>query len=150
MVATATRHSGWGLGTLDKDPSSQGRSRRTRARSHESCQKSSTFHSSSARVVNKYQINSLQSWIITHLLWLPNAHLLSWFSPTSIFNNWIPLLWYTNILGYTITMIKGYFFPMNAQDWYILSGQSSPRRRVGAFFCYIGLGGYKAMRTEPP
>ncbi|XP_028916960.1 7-dehydrocholesterol reductase isoform X2 [Ornithorhynchus anatinus] len=42
--------------------------------------------------VNKYEINGLQAWIITHLLWFANAHFFHWFSPTVIFDNWIPLL----------------------------------------------------------
>ncbi|KAB1251370.1 7-dehydrocholesterol reductase [Camelus dromedarius] len=72
-----------------------------------------------AGVVNKYEINGLQAWLITHLLWFANSHLLSWFSPTVIFDNWIPLLWCANILGYavsTFAMIKGYFFPTDARD----------------------------------
>ncbi|EHH55994.1 7-dehydrocholesterol reductase [Macaca fascicularis] len=81
-----------------------------------------------AGVVNKYQINGLQAWLLTHLLWFANAHLLSWFSPTIIFDNWIPLLWCANILGYavsTFAMVKGYFFPTSARDWYVLSSGSS-------------------------
>ncbi|KAF0887453.1 7-dehydrocholesterol reductase [Crocuta crocuta] len=72
-----------------------------------------------AGVINKYQINGLQAWLITHLLWFANSHFLSLFSPTIIFDNWIPLLWCANILGYavsTFAMIKGYFFPTNAKD----------------------------------
>ncbi|XP_049748746.1 7-dehydrocholesterol reductase isoform X2 [Elephas maximus indicus] len=72
-----------------------------------------------AGAVNKYEINGLQAWLITHLLWFANAHLLFWFSPTIIFDNWIPLLWCTNVLGYavsTFAMIKGYLFPTNAKD----------------------------------
>lgn len=75
-----------------------------------------------------YEVNGLQAWLITHLLWFANSYLLSWFSPTIIFDNWIPLLWCANILGYavsTFVMVKGYFFPTNAQDWYAL------RRLVG-------------------
>ncbi|KAF3822363.1 hypothetical protein GH733_007737 [Mirounga leonina] len=72
-----------------------------------------------AGVVNKYEINGLQAWLITHFLWFANSHFLSWFSPTIVFDNWIPLLWCANILGYavsTFAMIKGYFFPTNAKD----------------------------------
>ncbi|XP_006761431.2 PREDICTED: 7-dehydrocholesterol reductase [Myotis davidii] len=72
-----------------------------------------------AGVINKYEINGLQAWLITHLLWLANARFLSWFPPTIIFDNWIPLLWCANILGYavsTFAMIKGYLFPTNARD----------------------------------
>ncbi|NXW79814.1 7-dehydrocholesterol reductase isoform X2 [Hirundo rustica] len=72
-----------------------------------------------AGVVNKYEINGLQAWIITHVLWFANASCLHFFSPTIIFDNWIPLLWCANILGYavsTFAMIKGYLFPTNAKD----------------------------------
>ncbi|KAM4845373.1 7-dehydrocholesterol reductase isoform 2-T2 [Thomomys bottae] len=72
-----------------------------------------------AGIVNKYQVNGLQAWLITHILWFANAHFLFYFSPTIIFDNWIPLLWCANILGYTVStfaMIKGYFFPTNAED----------------------------------
>lgn len=78
--------------------------------------------SSHLGVVNKYEINGLQAWIITHLLWFANAYYFHWFSPTIIFDNWIPLLWCANILGYvvsTFAMIKGYLFPTNAKDWYV-------------------------------
>lgn len=64
-------------------------------------------------------MNGLQAWLITHILWFVNAYLLSWFSPTIIFDNWIPLLWCANILGYavsTFAMIKGYLFPTSAED----------------------------------
>lgn len=82
-----------------------------------------TLLSPSAGLVNKYQVNGLQAWLITHLLWFANAHVLSWFSPTVIFDNWIPLLWCANILGYavsTFAMVKGYCFPTNASDRYAL------------------------------
>lgn len=72
--------------------------------------------------MNKYEINGLQAWLITHLLWFANAYFLSWFSPTIIFDNWIPLLWCANILGYTVSvfaMAKGYLFPTSATDRYV-------------------------------
>lgn len=81
------------------------------------------FNLPSAGVVNKYEINGLQAWLITHALWFANAHFLAWFSPTIIFDNWIPLLWCANILGYavsTFAMVKGYCFPTSARDWYAL------------------------------
>ncbi|EHB12341.1 7-dehydrocholesterol reductase [Heterocephalus glaber] len=72
-----------------------------------------------AGIVNKYEVNGLQAWLITHLFWFANSHFLFWFSPTIIFDNWIPLLWCANILGYTVStfaMVKGYLFPTNAKD----------------------------------
>ncbi|MED6294678.1 7-dehydrocholesterol reductase, partial [Characodon lateralis] len=72
-----------------------------------------------AGLINKYEINGLQCWIITHALWFANANYLHWFSPTIIFNNWIPLMWCANILGYavsTFAFLKAYLFPTNAED----------------------------------
>lgn len=71
-------------------------------------------------LINKYEINGLQCWLITHALWFVNAHYFHWFSPTIIFDNWIPLMWCANILGYavsTFAFIKAYFFPTNSEDW---------------------------------
>ena len=71
-------------------------------------------------LINKYEINGLQCWLITHALWFANAHYFQWFSPTIIFDNWIPLMWCTNILGYavsTFAFIKAYLFPTNSEDW---------------------------------
>ncbi|XP_029438669.1 7-dehydrocholesterol reductase isoform X2 [Rhinatrema bivittatum] len=72
-----------------------------------------------AGVINQYEINGLQAWIITHLLWFANAYYFHWFSPTIVFDNWIPLFWCANILGYavsTFAMIKAYIFPTDARD----------------------------------
>ncbi|XP_059832029.1 7-dehydrocholesterol reductase isoform X2 [Hypanus sabinus] len=72
-----------------------------------------------AGLINKYEINGLQAWIITHSLWFANANYLRWFSATIIFDHWIPLLWCANILGYAVAifaMLKAYFFPTNAND----------------------------------
>lgn len=71
-------------------------------------------------LINKYEVNGLQCWIITHVLWVANAQYFHWFSPTIIIDNWIPLLWCTNILGYavsTFAFIKAYLFPTNPEDW---------------------------------
>lgn len=73
-------------------------------------------------VVNKYEIYGLQAWIITHELWFANASCFHFFSPTIIFDNWIPLLWCASILGYAVAifaMIKGCFLPTRAKDWYV-------------------------------
>uniref|UniRef100_A0A673FSP5 7-dehydrocholesterol reductase n=1 Tax=Sinocyclocheilus rhinocerous TaxID=307959 RepID=A0A673FSP5_9TELE len=72
-----------------------------------------------AGLINKYEVNGLQCWIITHVLWVANAQYFHWFSPTIIIDNWIPLLWCTNILGYavsTLAFIKAYLFPTNPED----------------------------------
>uniref|UniRef100_A0A3B3CLW9 7-dehydrocholesterol reductase n=1 Tax=Oryzias melastigma TaxID=30732 RepID=A0A3B3CLW9_ORYME len=72
-----------------------------------------------AGLINKYEINGLQCWLITHALWFANAHYFHWFSPTIIFDNWIPLMWCTNLLGYavsTFAFVKAYIFPTNPED----------------------------------
>lgn len=75
---------------------------------------------SAVGLINKYEINGLQCWLITHALWYANAQYFHWFSPTIIFDNWIPLMWCANILGYAVSsfaFIKAYFFPTNSEDW---------------------------------
>ncbi|KAG7268565.1 hypothetical protein CRUP_036322, partial [Coryphaenoides rupestris] len=77
------------------------------------------FLTSPTSLINRYEINGLQCWLITHAAWLANAHYLHWFSPTVIFDNWIPLMWCANILGYTVAtfaFVKAYIFPTNAED----------------------------------
>nr|ABD91557.1 7-dehydrocholesterol reductase medium variant [Xenopus laevis] len=72
-----------------------------------------------AGLINKYQVNGLQAWTITHLLWFANAYHFHWFSPTIVIDNWIPLLWCANLLGYsvaTFALVKANFFPTNAND----------------------------------
>uniref|UniRef100_A0A3Q2ZB96 7-dehydrocholesterol reductase n=1 Tax=Hippocampus comes TaxID=109280 RepID=A0A3Q2ZB96_HIPCM len=72
-----------------------------------------------AGIINKYEINGLQCWLITHVLWLANARYFRWFSPTIIFDNWIPLMWCANVLGYavaTFAFVKAYLFPTNPED----------------------------------
>lgn len=72
-----------------------------------------------AGTLNKYEVNGLQAWIITHAVWLASAYYFHWFSPTIIFDNWIPLLWCANVLGYSVSifaMIKAYLFPSSTKD----------------------------------
>uniref|UniRef100_A0A8C4YW55 7-dehydrocholesterol reductase n=1 Tax=Gadus morhua TaxID=8049 RepID=A0A8C4YW55_GADMO len=72
-----------------------------------------------AGLINKYEINGLQCWLITHAVWLANAHYFHWFSPTIIFDHWIPLMWCANILGYLVAsfaFVKAYLFPTSADD----------------------------------
>jgi len=71
-------------------------------------------------LINKYEINGLQCWLITHALWCANAQHFHWFSPTILFDNWIPLMWCANILGYAVASFafaKAYLFPTNSEDW---------------------------------
>lgn len=121
-LRTRTRSLGWRRGALDgawaAEAPKAGRRGLGRCRPARGLARSVTPPSAGA--VNLYEVNGLQAWLVTHLLWFANAHLLSWFSPTIIFDNWIPLLWCANVLGYavsTFVMVKGYCFPTNAQDW---------------------------------
>ncbi|TRZ14818.1 hypothetical protein HGM15179_012281, partial [Zosterops borbonicus] len=78
----------------------------------------SQYPGSGSGVVNKYEINGLQAWIVTHVLWFANTSCFH-FSPTIIFVNWIPFLWTASILGSavdTFAMIKGCFLPASAKD----------------------------------
>ena len=75
-------------------------------------------------LINKYEINGLQCWLITHAVWLANTHYFHWFSPTIIFDHWIPLMWCANILGYLVAsfaFVKAYLFPTSADDWCVTS-----------------------------
>lgn len=66
-----------------------------------------------------YNINGLQAWIISHLLFLTAASGLGWFSPTIIFDNWGGLLIITNIVGFSLGIfcyIKAYLFPTYPKD----------------------------------
>ncbi|MGH0159733.1 UNVERIFIED_CONTAM: hypothetical protein FKN15_037673 [Acipenser sinensis] len=97
-----------------------------------------------AGTVNNYEINGLQCWIVTHAVWFANAYYFKWFSPTIIFDNWIPLLWCANILGYSVStfaFIKAYLFPTNAKDCkftgnffynYMMGVEFNPR--IGSWF----------------
>lgn len=69
--------------------------------------------------VNKYNINGLQAWLITHILWFANWYGFKLFSPTIIFDNFGPLLWVTNIMGYAIAVfayVKARLFPTDRDD----------------------------------
>ncbi|XP_077864921.1 7-dehydrocholesterol reductase-like [Saccoglossus kowalevskii] len=66
-----------------------------------------------------YQVNGLQAWTISHIVWFANAFYFNWFSPTVIFDNWGGLLWVANITGNFVSVfayIKAKFFPTNAED----------------------------------
>lgn len=67
----------------------------------------------------KYNINGLQAWVISHILFITGAFALNLFSPTIIFDNWGNFLWYVNIFGFSLALfayIKAYNFPSSAQD----------------------------------
>ncbi len=68
---------------------------------------------------HSYNINGLQAWIISHILFIIGAFGLGWFSPTIIFDNWGDLLWIANILGFSLAIFvfaKAYLFPSFKED----------------------------------
>ncbi|XP_039265783.2 7-dehydrocholesterol reductase-like [Styela clava] len=69
--------------------------------------------------VNKYNINGLQAWILTHSLWFANAYGFGLFPPTIIFDYFGPMLWVVNVVGYLLAIfayVKGRFFPTDPDD----------------------------------
>lgn len=67
----------------------------------------------------EYQINGLQAWVITHILWLLAVLYLPWFSPAVLIDEWGSLLWIVNCAGYALAIfayVKAYFFPSHPQD----------------------------------
>ncbi|XP_077993488.1 7-dehydrocholesterol reductase-like [Glandiceps talaboti] len=66
-----------------------------------------------------YEVNGLQAWVITHILWFANAFYFKLFSPTIIFDNWGGLLWVANAVGNIVSifvLVKANFFPTCAED----------------------------------
>ncbi len=66
-----------------------------------------------------YQINGLQAWVISHLVFLAGAFVFNWFSPTIIFDHWGALLCVVNIVGFSLAIfvyVKAYLFPSFPQD----------------------------------
>lgn len=66
-----------------------------------------------------YQINGLQSWLISHVLFLACSFGLGLFSPTILADLWGPLLWVVNIFGYCLAwfvFIKAYIAPTSLLD----------------------------------
>ncbi len=72
-----------------------------------------------AGIVLKYQINGLQAYLISHLLFFSGAYLFNLFSPAIIAQKWGSLLWVANGLGYLLAIfvyIKAYLFPTEKLD----------------------------------
>lgn len=65
-----------------------------------------------------YNINGLQAWLISHLLFLGGVY-AGLFSPTIIFDNWGPFLIASNIVGYILAIyvyMKAHFWPSYPAD----------------------------------
>lgn len=66
-----------------------------------------------------YEINGLQAWVISHVLFVALSFGLGVFSPTIIMDYWGPMLWVVNIFGNAVALfvyIKAFKFPSNADD----------------------------------
>lgn len=66
-----------------------------------------------------YQINGLQAWLITHILFGVVTFGLGWISPTVIFDNWGALFWVLNGLGFALAIfvyVKAYRAPSYPED----------------------------------
>lgn len=66
-----------------------------------------------------YNINGLQAWVISHVLFVICTFGLGLFSPTIFFDNLGPLLWVTNIMGFALGIfayVKALYFPTHAED----------------------------------
>jgi len=66
-----------------------------------------------------YNINGLQAWGLSHILFLIATALLGWFSASVIFDHWGGLLWVVNIVGYAVAIFaysKAYFSPSHPED----------------------------------
>lgn len=66
-----------------------------------------------------YNINGLQAWVISHILFIGCSFGLGWFSPTIIFDQMGPLLWVTNVFGFSLAIfvyIKALYFPSYPND----------------------------------
>lgn len=66
-----------------------------------------------------YNINGLQAWFISHLLFIAGAFYYHWFSATTLFDNWGGILLIANGLGFFVALyayIKAYLFPSHPDD----------------------------------
>jgi len=66
-----------------------------------------------------YNINGLQAWVISHVLFISLSFGLGLFSPTIIFDNLGPLLWVLNIVGFSLGLfayVKALYFPSYPND----------------------------------
>ena len=66
-----------------------------------------------------YNINGLQAWIITHILFAVFGLYLRWFDPAIIANNWGSILVAANIFGCSLTIfsyIKAHLFSSHYDD----------------------------------
>lgn len=66
-----------------------------------------------------YQINGLQAWVISHVLFVIGAFSFYWFAPTIIFDHWGSLLCMANMTGFFVGVfvyVKALFFPSYEED----------------------------------
>lgn len=66
-----------------------------------------------------YNINGLQAWLVSQVLFLAGALWFGWFSPTVIFDHFGGLLIVANLLGFSLALfvyIKAFLFPSHPED----------------------------------
>lgn len=66
-----------------------------------------------------YNINGMQAWFISHLLFFSGAFYFNWFSPSIIFDHWGPILIIANLIGFSVGLLayaKAYLFPSFPED----------------------------------
>lgn len=66
-----------------------------------------------------YNINGLQAWLVSHVLFIYATFMMGLFSPTIIFDSWGSLLWIVNITGYALAVfayIKAHRSPTCMKD----------------------------------
>ncbi|MCB1118514.1 MAG: hypothetical protein KDK65_00985, partial [Chlamydiia bacterium] len=69
--------------------------------------------------VLRYQINGVQAWVVSHVLFVLGAFVFEWFSPTILFDHWGSLLVVANVVGYAVAFFaywKANRFPTHADD----------------------------------
>lgn len=66
-----------------------------------------------------YQINGLQAWVITHVMFLIATLGFGWFSPATLLYYWGSLFWVVNLVGFTLAIFvyaKAIVTPTHRED----------------------------------
>lgn len=67
----------------------------------------------------KYNVNGLNCWVVTHILFFVCTYYLDLFKPTIIFDNWPQIVWAMHTYGYLLTFFcfaKAYIAPTYPDD----------------------------------
>lgn len=66
-----------------------------------------------------YNINGLQAWVISHIVFILGAFYFEWFRPSVLFDNWGSIFIMANVIGWSLAFfvyLKAYRFPSYVQD----------------------------------